>query len=169
MKENPRLAAYEYVGPAEIRQAVSNRAGSRITSAADLERFLEERGSDEAAEPFTFVVDASCFLVLAPRRSEHVACAGAEPVLAAGEVRFSRNDENGRLIADYVSNQSTGYCPQAESWAAVVIGLVRAEVEHGTGYTHPIVFRCCPSCHNWNVVKESVFVCSMCDSDLPLG
>ncbi|MEU6730442.1 hypothetical protein ABZ917_42625 [Nonomuraea wenchangensis] len=29
-------------------------------------------------------------LLLAPRRSEHVACAGGRPVLSAGEISFAR-------------------------------------------------------------------------------
>ncbi|WP_285497246.1 hypothetical protein [Actinomadura sp. NBRC 104425] len=99
--------AYEYVGPEEIARRVDGVVGRPVRSPADLDQWLAERRD----EPFTFVVDAGGTLLLAPRRSEHVACAGARPVLAAGEIAFAA--DGGRWAANEITNQSTGYCPDA--------------------------------------------------------
>ncbi|MGW7278393.1 hypothetical protein ACWGIV_08810 [Streptomyces sp. NPDC054844] len=44
------------------------------------------RGPAEAAEPFTYVVGHDGLPRPAPRRGEHVACAGGPDVLGAGEI-----------------------------------------------------------------------------------
>ena len=63
----------------------------------------------QKGEEVNFVIDLTGTLRLAPRRSEHVACAGGGPVLSAGEIVFRR--ERGGWTVGEVSNQSTGYCP----------------------------------------------------------
>ncbi|MDT6982085.1 hypothetical protein ACFSUJ_09590 [Streptomyces lusitanus] len=166
MSDVSRSAAYVYVGPTELRQGVTSVGGATVLDIGDLERFLSQRPASEVAEPFTYVVDTAGRLLLAPRRSEHVACAGGEAVLGAGEIGFRRS--GARWSAEYVSNQSTGYCPDLESWAAVARSLDRAGIAHGTGFTHAIVFRCCPRCEGWNVVREQTYVCALCDADLPV-
>src|SRR5918911_838983 len=60
-------------------------------------------------------------LRLAARRTEHVACAQGAPVLAAGEIRFTRADVLPQVLE--ITNQSTGYCPEPESWPAVAAAL----------------------------------------------
>ncbi|MFD7686438.1 hypothetical protein [Streptomyces sp. NPDC059781] len=168
MKESRQPVEYTYVGPPELREGLSGATGTPVDGVCDLERFLADREPHEVGEPFTYVVDTTGRLLLAPRRSEHVACAGGRPVLAAGEIGFARGESGGRWTVEFVSNQSTGYCPGPESWEAVARSLDRAGMGHGAGYTHPIVFRCCPHCGNRNVVKEDFFVCSLCDGDLPV-
>lgn len=115
-----------------------------------------------AGEPFTFVVGADGVLRVAARRSEHVACAGGSPVLAAGEITF---DPAGTVVD--VSNQSTGYCPDLVSWQAVAAALDGAGIAHPGGFTHEVVFRRCPRCTEINVVRDGYFVCVFCESDLP--
>ena len=110
----------------------------------------------------TFVVSVAGELVVAPRRSEHVACAGGEPVLAAGELRF---DAKGAVVE--VSNNSTGYCPREDCWDAVRDALDRASLERPDGFTFVAVFRHCPACGERNLVKEAWFVCALCDAELP--
>ncbi|MBE1530177.1 hypothetical protein [Actinomadura algeriensis] len=142
---------YVYVGPAELFGEV------------DPDAFGEPVGADAARlqdEPFTYVVDLDGVLRLAPRRSEHVACAGGRPVLAAGEIAF----EGGRVVE--VTNQSTGYCPGPESWTAVAEALDRAGLDRPDGFTDTFVFRRCPSCAELNVVKDEYYVCVFCDADL---
>jgi hypothetical protein len=117
------------------------------------------------AEPFTFVVDLDGVLWLAPRRTEHVACAGGREVLAAGEISF-RSDVDGWYV-DEVSNQSTGYCPDPDSWPAVAAALERVHVRHPGGFTNPVVFRRCPECGERNIVRDGMFACALCDADLP--
>jgi hypothetical protein len=158
--------AYRYIGPQHVLAAVRpSRQGRPIGSYRDLETWLSARGADELAAPFTFVVDLAGLLRLAPRRSEHVACAGGAPVLSAGEIAFARDGD--RWIVSEVSNQSTGYCPQPESWPAVGAALDRAGMSHSGDFTVPVVFRRCPGCGERNLVKDGDFVCAMCDAALP--
>ncbi|MFE2913173.1 hypothetical protein [Kitasatospora indigofera] len=158
---------YRYVGPADLRAAVrSGQAGARIGDAAEFARWAAARTADELADPFTFVVAADGFLRLAPRRSEHVACAGGEAVLGAGEAGFRRSGSGGWSV-DFVSNQSTGYCPDVTCWPAVARALDRAGLEHPGGFTYEVVFRRCPACQELNIVREEHFVCVFCDTGLP--
>lgn len=158
---------YGYVGPEDVRRAVAPGAGGRvIRCAADLHTWTQaEAGTD--GEPFTYVVGLDALLRLAPRRSEHVACAGGADVLGAGEISF-RHTPHGPHV-DEISNQSTGYCPDPACWPAVATALDRAGIGRPDGFTHALVFRRCELCGENNVVREEVFVCVFCDSDLPLA
>ncbi|WRZ88434.1 hypothetical protein OHB54_04830 [Streptomyces sp. NBC_01007] len=159
---------YRYVGPSDLRGLVRpGGEGARIRSPADFTRWVSARDVEELAEPFTFVVDTQGALRLAPRRSEHVVCAGGETVLGAGEVSF--REEFGQWVVDEVSNQSTGYCPDVGSWSAVADALDRARVDRPDRFTHQVVFRRCASCRQVNVVREDDFVCVFCDEALPSG
>jgi hypothetical protein len=155
------------VGPADLRAAIHpSGEGHPIRSRADFDRWIAERVAAEFAEPFTFVIDTNGILRLAPRCSEHVACAGGGPVLSAGEIAFS--GEAGRWAVAEVSNHSTGYCPDADSWPAVAEALERAGLERPPGFTQEVVFRRCPACQEHNIVREDDFVCVFCGSDLPV-
>jgi hypothetical protein len=126
---------------------------------------MAERSAAELAEPFTFVVGQDGVLRLAPRRSEHVACADGEPVLSAGEISFTT--AAGRWVVDGVSNHSTGYCPDVSSWPAIAHALDDLRLGRPAGFTHEVVFRRCPGCQELNIVREGDFVCVFCGSDLP--
>lgn len=159
---------YRYVGPAELRALVRPEGEGRlIRSAEDLDVWVSGRPAAEVSEPVTFVVDGAGVLRLAPRRSEHVVCAGGGPVLSAGEMTFGR--ESGRWVVREVSNQSTGYCPDTCSWPAVADALDAAGVGHPGGFTHEVVFRGCPACGELNIVRDEYFVCVFCDGPLPAG
>jgi hypothetical protein len=112
----------------------------------------------------TFVVDASGELRIADRHSEHVACAGGQPVLSAGEITFEITADSVRVVG--VSNQSTGYCPEPVSWPAVEWALQRAGLEAPTRFTLVCVFRRCLRCDTINLVKEGVFECCVCGTEL---
>jgi hypothetical protein len=127
--------------------------------------WLATCGSDELAEPFTFVVGLDGILRVAPRRSEHVGCAAGAPVLSAGEITLS-SDQGHWKVTD-VSNQSAGYCPDPASWPAVSDALDRAGLEHPGRFTHPVVFRRCPRCQERNLVKDDYFACVICGAELP--
>ncbi|MGW5280019.1 hypothetical protein ACWERI_11225 [Streptomyces collinus] len=158
--------SYRYVGPAELKAAVRpDSGGCRIGSADEFASWVAGRPVAELADPFTFVVGLDGVLGLAPRRSEHVACAGGEAVLGAGEISFTC--EAGRWGVGDVSNQSTGYCPDVGSWAAVAQALDRAGLSRPPGFTHEVVFRRCPGCQQHNIVREGDFFCVFCGSDLP--
>ena len=66
-----------------------------------------------------------------------------------------------------VSNQSTGYCPEPESWPAVAAALGRIGVRHPGQFTTEVVFRRCVKCGERNVVKGGWFVCGVCEAELP--
>src|SRR6185503_7650273 len=119
------------------------------------------RGGDRDAA--TFVVDREGVLRLADRRSEHVACAGGEEVLSAGEIFFAGR---GAEVVE-VSNLSTGYCPEPSSWPAVAHALESAGIAHPGRFTAEMIFRRCTACGERNLVKDEVFVCAICDADLP--
>lgn len=135
--------------------------GEPVTTRAALMAWLTKR-AEERTEPFTFVVDLEGVLRVAPRRSEHVACAAGRPVLSAGEITF--HDDH---TVTEISNQSTGYCPAPASWPAVAAALDRAGLHHPGRFTVPIVFRHCPECGERNLVKDDHYVCALCDADLP--
>ncbi len=157
---------YGYVGPEEIRVAVADGSGGRVVrTLGDFERWAGEQEPDAFREPFTYVVDVRGDLRPAPRRSEHVACAGGGPVLGAGEIAFSRGG-NGWAVVD-VSNQSTGYCPDLGSWPAVAGALDRAGLGRPDAFTYGVVFRRCDGCGEVGIVREDDFVCVFCGGGLP--
>jgi len=158
---------YRYVGPPEIlMKSRSAPKGVAITSADDLRTWIKTTGQRAGSQIVaTFVIDANGSLLIADRRSEHVACAGGEPVLSAGEIGFLVDD--GELEVIEVSNQSTGYCPEPESWPQVASALDRIPFEHPGMFTQKIVFRRCTSCNQINIVKDAWMVCLFCGKDLP--
>lgn len=162
---------YHYVGPAGIAARVAGRpGGTQIGSAADLVSWCVAAGQKPdrgGLIAVTFVIDADGQLLVADRHSEHVACAGGGPVLSAGEMFLSVASERVEVIE--VSNQSTGFCPEPESWSVVAAALDRASLPHPVRFTTEITFRRCQVCGERNVVKDGWFVCGVCGADLPAG
>ena len=158
---------YQYVGPADIRDSAlaSSPVGTPIRCVDNLSAWITSRATD--VEPdgsliATFTVNVDCTLLLAPRRSEHVACAGGGPVLSAGEITFSSDGD-----VSEISNQSTGFCPEPESWPTVATALDAIPVDRPDDFTTRVVFRLCPGCDERNIVKDGWFVCDLCGADLP--
>jgi hypothetical protein len=157
---------YRYVGPADVLAAVTpSNGGYRITSVDELAAWMAALAPAERREPHTFIIDVAGDLRVAPRRSEHVACAGGHPVFSAGEISFSRQDR--RWTVTEVSNQSTGYCPEPSSWPTVAAACERAALEHPGEFTAAFGFRRCPACDQINIVKDDDFFCAACGGDLP--
>jgi hypothetical protein len=160
---------YRYVGPEEIRQrAATAAAGVPLHSSRCLREWVIRTGQQPGRDGViaaTFVVDEQGVLRLADRRSEHVACAAGGPVLSAGEMFFLLS-ASGALVLE-VTNQSTGYCPEPESWPAVASALDRIGVAHPGRFTQEIIFRRCLRCGERNVVKNGWYVCELCEADLP--
>ncbi len=160
----PRL--YSYVGPPEIlHTARLSPSGQVISSPSELTAWIGSHSVDSEGDDSliaTYVVDAHGQLRLAPRRSEHVACAAGGPVLSAGEVTFT---PDGKVIE--ISNHSTGFCPEPESWRMVAAALDRIPVTRPANFTNSVVFRRCPECHERSVVKDDWYVCELCNADLP--
>jgi hypothetical protein len=165
----PRL--YRYVGTADILvHARGQPGGIPVASPADLDAWRAATAPRLApADPLwaTFVVDAAGLLLVADRHSEHVACAGGRPVRSAGEIAFTHSPISDWLVSA-VTNQSTGYCPEPESWPAVAAALDRIRLPHPGDFTTSFIFRRCPACAQLNLVKEGDFTCAVCGADLPL-
>ena len=136
----------------------AHRRGRRRTRTDQLVR----RGELLAA---TFVVNLEGRLRIADCHSEHVACSGGGDVLAAGEMLFSIDGLD--VSVEQVSNQSTGYCPEPESWVAVGRALDSAGIAHPGVFTTACEFRRCESCGERNIVKDRWFYCDICGAKLP--
>ncbi len=156
---------YQYVGPEAIRMTCHGLpSGMIIRNTDDLRTWLASHAMDaqpDGSLTATFVIDHAGLLRLAPRQSEHVACAGGGPVLSAGEITFVGQD----VIA--ATNQSTGFCPEPESWLAVAAALDAVGIAHPDKFTQCIIFRRCPGCGERSIVKDDWYVCELCGSDLP--
>ncbi|HEY1187219.1 MAG TPA: hypothetical protein VGE74_06145 [Gemmata sp.] len=151
---------YNYVGSRSIAERSGDTVrGAPVRAPADVLPWL---ASGEVT--VTFVVNEEGTLLVADRHSEHVACAGNRPVLSAGEMTFAT--ESGRPVVTRISNQSTGYCPEPESWGAVVGALRTARLEPTDGFDPRCEFRRCVQCASLNLVK-GVFECGVCEAELP--
>lgn len=161
------MKLYHYIGPSRIIDRVHPEwIGTPIHALSDVQTWVRTTAQELSAGCViaTFVVDSNGVFRLADRRSEHVACAGGGPVRSAGEVTFAI-DDNVEVIA--ISNQSTGYCPEPESWSTVAAALSTAGFELPAGFTLACHFRICLGCGAKNLVKDSVFECGVCHTDLP--
>lgn len=165
----PDSVSYHYQGPAEfavIGPEPPPRA--RISDGEDVQGWIRQSGQTPDAEgqvSATFVVDTAGQLWVADRCSEHVQCARGGEVLAAGEITFGLSPAGVEVSA--VTNQSTGYCPGPESWAAVQRALAGAGIPGPNYFTTTFIFRRCPSCEALAVVKEDWFECAECGGPLP--
>lgn len=157
---------YHYVGPSDVREiARTQPPGLSIQSASDIAAWLETNPTEQLPDGSwvaTFTVGTDQVLYLAPRRSEHVACASGGPVLSAGEITI-----NDHFNITEISNQSTGFCPEPESWIAVETTLDRLALHHPGKFTNAVIFRRCPECKERNIVKDSWFHCLICNAELP--
>jgi hypothetical protein len=113
----------------------------------------------------TFVINQAGILYLADRHSEHVACAGSKAVRSAGEMFFACGQVGWEVSG--VSNQSTGYCPEPDSWSEVAAALDAIPLPHPADFTQAYLFRLCSGCQQLNLIKEREFVCALCGLDLP--
>jgi hypothetical protein len=162
------IRQYRYVGPAEIAdRVVGGRGGIAVDSIEKLETVLHSMNSPHngANLTVTFVIDLFCVLRVADRRSEHVICAEGRSVLSAGEMTFACDGKP--IIVERVTNQSTGYCPEPESWTVVAAALDRLPLVHPDWFDPACVFRKCPSCSQTNIIKDEWYVCEVCQSPLP--
>src|SRR5689334_6891406 len=110
------MTLYRYVGPQRVADRVApGTSGFPVRTPADVRAWVEATRQELAGGSViaTFVVDAAGQLLVADRRSEHVACAGGLPVQSAGEITFALGES---IEVAGVTNQSTGYCPEPRSW-----------------------------------------------------
>ena len=140
------MRAYRYVGPEDIRSHMDPESPrARVAREEDVLAWIAD--SSQIPEPSgyyvaTFVVDAGGELWIADRHSEHVACARNGEVLSAGEISFEV--DAGDVNVAEVTNQSTGYCPEQDSWPAVANALDRVGIPRPSVFRWEFVFRLCP-------------------------
>jgi hypothetical protein len=163
----PKL--YNYVGSEEIKLSIIDFGiGTVIASVSDIRNWIDNTCDRKTISSnlviATFVIDMYGELRLADRHSEHIACAGRKPVLSAGEIFISCN-KNYFEVSE-ITNQSTGYCPEIESWEHVEIALNKISINCPSCFTTKFVFRRCSSCLQINIIKDNLFICSVCNSTL---
>lgn len=163
----PKL--YAYVGPTHLATlAESGVPRYRVESHSALAAWLSGQPDAEADGTLTVTfVALPDGLWIADRHSEHVACARGGPVLSAGEMTFSADRKRRLVEVVYVTNQSTGFCPEPDSWPAVEAVLDAAGIDHPGGFSSEMAFRRCPRCGVTNIVKDGWLVCAVCGTDLP--
>ena len=159
---------YSYVGPEELLSLVKTvPKGFEVISAKQIFQWLNNDNQEldgNLQVIATYVIDQNKHLHLADRRSEHVACAGGEPVLCAGEITFFV-DKNDIEVVE-ITNLSTGYCPEPDAWCMVSEVLTALDIKHPEDFTTSFIFRRCVQCGTTNVVKECWYYCAICDAEL---
>lgn len=158
---------YLYVGPEDTLSLVSpDNKGLTVKTLQPLLQWVQQQQNELREDEIiaTFIIDKRGRLVVSDRESEHVFCAGGQAVLSAGEMTFTVEKGNLHLLA--VSNQSTGYCPQARSWKYVAKALKKLGLNAPKGFTTIFEFRRCHECSNVNLIKDDWYVCAFCDEEL---
>jgi hypothetical protein len=161
------MKRYKYVGPYDIKEKTKGcPPGTPIRSEADLATWINANKHEVDWQGLlwaTFKISTDYTLYIASRNSEHIACAAGKEVLSAGEMAF---DSEAPSIEE-VTNQSTGFCPEPESWPAVARAIEKANLPSPGYFTQEFVFRRCEKCGQRNIVKDGVFECAVCMAQLP--
>lgn len=161
---------YEYIGPQEILEQIKPEfQGKRITTIQDIYHWISKHHNKPKIGKIvicTFIINLEGQLVIADRHSEHVQCALGEAVKSAGEISFLIEKQQ-QVSVEMITNQSTGYCPSANSWMAVELALENIEgLNVPNGFEPKFVFSYCPNCQTRQIVKEAFYYCPMCEQSL---
>ena len=164
------MKRYQYLGTQQPDQQLmqpSNRL--RLVSARSILDWIKlykpPRNPDKTVT-LTFIVDLEGAMWINDRHSEHVFCANGGDVLSAGEITFEINEHEYTAQIEATTNQSTGYCPQPESYEAVKSAIEATGIEHPPSFTTEFVFRLCNHCNTINILKDDWFYCGVCDREL---
>lgn len=159
---------YSYVGPHELRQLLEQPAYRvQVQQPSDIRAWItdtEQRLDGYRSVTATFIIAVDGTLWMADRHSEHVVCARGEAVWSAGEMTFEVQTQRIDVVA--VTNQSTGYCPEPESWLSVAAALDQISLPHPATWTIAYMFRRCSTCATINIVKDGWFECAVCETPL---
>ena len=168
MKFNPK--EYEYIGPEEIFKMIQEKhKGQRIESVDDLVNWILENNGKPKTDDLiicTFVINLEGKLLIADRHTEHVQCANGENVRSAGEMGFYLDNQN-KVTIEFVSNQSTGYCPSSASWLEVEHSILKINgLNIPEGFDPEFIFSYCPNCKTRQIVKDEFYFCPKCEERL---
>jgi len=159
---------YPYVGPHELRHLLQQPVQRVcIQQPSDVSAWITDTKQQLAADQTvtaTFIIAEDGALWIADRHSEHVVCARGQPVRSAGELTFEVRKQQVEVVA--ITNQSTGYCPEPESWPSVTAALHHVLLRHPPTWTTAYLFRRCPTCGTINIVKDDWYECAVCDTPL---
>lgn len=159
---------YKYVGDSEVLESTKDIPGGQIiTCSKDVLEWIDKTKQKSEADGLywaTFIISDDESFYIADRRSEHVACAEGKPVLSAGEVAFCIDKNKSEIFE--ISNQSTGFCPEPESWLNIKDIFIKIGIPHPSDFTFKVIFRRCPKCGERNIVRDSYYVCACCESEL---
>jgi hypothetical protein len=162
------LREYQYIGSVDFIPTGEFPPRTQVDGADTVAKWMaahRDQVDIEECIPATFIVDTDGSFWIADRGSEHVACARLGSVLSAGEVFFTLLGSTPSIYR--ITNQSTGYCPEPDSWKSVEVALSKTGIEFPYGFEPPFEFRRCTGCGTLAIVKEEVFTCLMCGTDLP--
>lgn len=160
---------YAYVGPTEIKSRVKPEfEGRAILQIDDIALWIKETQQELIHDSIicTFIIDENRILKINDRHSEHVACSGGKAVLSAGEITFAK--EKGGFCVSEISNQSTGFCPEPDSWCNIMDALDKIGILYPEYFTTAFDFRYCYNCNSINLIKNEVYECAICDNSLDL-
>lgn len=163
---------YSYVGDETILHHVDlSLVGTKVLSVNDVRDWIRQTKQELVNNQViaTFVVNLQEELLINDRHSEHVMCAGGSQVLSAGEITFevtSKNLEFKEIEVIAISNQSTGYCPEPNSWQSVAKALQKTSLVFPDYFTSAFEFRYCLDCKQINLVKDQLFECVVCGNKL---
>ncbi len=162
------MKTYKYVGPRDLLVLVETMdKGAEISSQEDILKWVkhsEQVSNYDNSVIATYTVNIDKKLFIADRHSEHVLCAGGENVLSAGEITFHVDKDIVEVLE--VTNQSTGYCPEPESWPYVKEAIENIGLESPERFSTEFIFRKCNRCKLLNIVKDYYFVCVGCGDNL---
>lgn len=161
---------YNYIGPTQILKRVKSiYKGTIIKKSEDIFHWISQQNESVKTGDLvicTFVIDLDGNLLIADRHSEHVQCAFGKEVLSAGEIGFVL-EKNNQIYVDSITNQSTGYCPAADSWIEVEKALQKIDgLNIPDGFEPAFVFSYCPICQTRQIVKEAFYYCPTCEGEL---
>lgn len=164
----PKQRIYPYIGTSEIQDTlITNSHRLHVQSSDDVIRWIMQTKQPREADGSvitTFIIDTACQLWINDRHSVHVHCAAGQSVLSAGEMTFAISNDTVEIVA--ITNQSTGYCPEPESWWAVDRALRVMDIPYPPNFTTSFIFRLCEACGTKNIVKDSWFECGVCQQPL---
>jgi hypothetical protein len=158
---------YKYIGSKDLRDKVPEKPERyAIQSLDDILEWIHstKQRLEDGQVIATFIIDTHKTLYINDRRSEHVLCAAGQNVLSAGEITFYIEEKSIEVVE--VTNQSTGYCPEPESWVVVDEVLNKLHILHPPDFTLKFIFRQCEKCQTKNIVKNEWFFCGVCDAPL---
>ncbi len=164
------MKIYPYVGNASLRDNLPPTSHRyHVMQSKALLQWLKETKQPNNIDnslTVTFIIDFGNKLWINDRHSEHVLCANGEDVLSAGEMTFDVANTPVDIVS--ITNQSTGYCPEPESFRSVKLALNQTDLKYPLDFTTAYQFRLCKNCGTKNIIKDNWYVCAVCDADLNL-